>query len=132
MWWKRAVAMLCIGAIGWVSSVNASDIPSLIYDTETGESWEELTTFVPSNEETVVPIDANVLELGGKSSVLMELSTGEVLVANNEHEPLPIASVTKIMTLLLVMEAIDDGQLKLTDQAVCSKTAASMGGSQIW
>lgn len=132
MWFKRVVATLCIGAIGLMGTVSASDVPQWIVDTETGESVEELTTFLPNDDTGNIPTDASVLELGGKSSVLMELSTGEVLVANNEHQPLPIASVTKIMTLLLVMEAIDNGQLKLTDQAVCSKTAASMGGSQIW
>lgn len=130
---KRAIAMLCIGVLMLTGSVvSASTTPELIYDIETGETWDQLTSFVPSNNSEAVPTDASVLELGGKSSVLMELSTGELLIANNEHTPLPIASVTKIMTLLLVMEEIDAGRLKLTDQAVCSATAASMGGSQIW
>ncbi len=129
MWWKRTIATVCIGAIGFFGAVvRAEEIPQLIFDLESGETWDQLTTFVPSEDVSAVPTP----EVGGKSSVLMELSTGEVLIATNEHAPVPIASVTKIMTLLLVMEAIDDGQLTLTDEVVCSATAASMGGSQIW
>ncbi len=76
---------------------------------------------------------ANVtLELSSKSALLMEASTGTVLYENNPDEKLPLASVTKIMTTLLVMEAIDAGSLTLDDTAVCSEHAATMGGSQIW
>ncbi|MBP3387672.1 MAG: D-alanyl-D-alanine carboxypeptidase, partial [Clostridia bacterium] len=67
-----------------------------------------------------------------KSSILMEYSTGKILYNKNEHEKLPIASVTKIMSTLLVMEAIDSGRIKYTDQVTVSEHAASMGGSQIF
>ena len=70
--------------------------------------------------------------LNCKSAVLMEASTGKVLFAQNSDEALPPASVTKIMTLLLVMEAIEDGRLKWTDEVTTSERAASMGGSQIY
>ena len=70
--------------------------------------------------------------LNCKSAVLMEASTGRVLFAQNQNEALPPASVTKIMTLLLVMEAIEDGRLKWTDEVSTSERAASMGGSQIY
>ena len=72
------------------------------------------------------------LDLACKSAVLMEASTGKVLYEQNADEPLPPASVTKIMTLLIVMEAIDSGALKLDDQVYVSANAASMGGSQIF
>ncbi len=129
--WIAVIGAIVIAVAGTIS-VAADTVPGQIYDIESGETWEELTTVLPSDTKPSAPNDASILEIGGKSSILMELSTGKILIANNEHEKLPIASVTKIMTLLLVMEAIDDGVIKLTDSVVCSATAASMGGSQIW
>ena len=67
-----------------------------------------------------------------KSLVLMEASTGKVLLAQNPDEALPPASVTKVMTLLLIMEAIDSGRISLSDQVTVSANAASMGGSQVY
>ena len=72
------------------------------------------------------------LELNCKSAVLMEATTGKVLYAQNPDEALPPASVTKIMTLLLVMEAIDAGKIALSDMVSASEYAASMGGSQVY
>ena len=67
-----------------------------------------------------------------KSAILMEASTGRVLYEKNADEALPPASVTKIMTLLLVVEAVDEGKIKLTDMVPVSEKAASMGGSQVY
>ncbi len=72
------------------------------------------------------------LEVGGKSAVLMELSTGKILYEKNAHEPLAPASVTKVMTMLLIMEAIDAGQIGWEDTVVASDAAAAKGGSQIY
>lgn len=72
------------------------------------------------------------VEINAKSAILVDVSSGQVLAAKNEHERLFPASVTKIMTLLLVMEAIDSGKLNLNDTVTASATAASKGGSQIW
>lgn len=84
--------------------------------------------FLSSAEgETELPVAVNA-----KSAILVDVSTGKVLAKMNEHERLYPASVTKIMTLLLVMEAVDSGNLKLTDTVVVSGTAAAKGGSQIW
>lgn len=66
------------------------------------------------------------------AQVLMEPSTGEILYANNENERMLPASVTKVMTLLLIMEQIDSGVLDYSDKVTCSKNASEMGGSQIW
>lgn len=66
------------------------------------------------------------------SQVLMEPSTGRILYANNENEKMLPASVTKVMTLLLIMEQIDSGVLDYADTVTCSKNASEMGGSQIW
>ncbi len=67
-----------------------------------------------------------------KSSILMSLDTGEVLKEDNAYEHLSPASVTKLMSILLIIEAIDSGKIKLSDKVTASETAASKGGSQIW
>ena len=72
------------------------------------------------------------LELNGKSAILMDATTGTVLYESNADERLSPASVTKIMTLLLVFEAIQGGSLKWDDILVVSENAASMGGSQVF
>lgn len=71
-------------------------------------------------------------EVTAKSAILMDAATGKVLFEHNADEALPPASVTKIMTLLLVFEAIDSGTLSLSDMITASETAASMGGTQIY
>ena len=80
---------------------------------------------------SAVPVDIQI-ETCAKAVVLMEKSTGKVLYAQNENERLYPASVTKIMSILLVCEAIDSGRIKLSDEVTCTETAASKGGSQIW
>lgn len=71
-------------------------------------------------------------EIKAKSVILMEQSTGKVLYEKNVDEQLPPASITKIMTMVLICEALDSGSLKMTDVVTTSEHAASMGGSQIW
>ena len=66
------------------------------------------------------------------SAILMDADTGTIIYEKNSHAKLPPASITKVMTLLLIMEAIDEGTLKLTDKVRTSEYAASMGGSQIF
>lgn len=78
------------------------------------------------------PVTSQDFDFNAKSVILMEASTGTVIYAKNEHEALPPASVTKIMTLLMVAEAIENGQIKLTDVVYVSENAASMGGSQVF
>ena len=72
------------------------------------------------------------IEADAKSLILIEAFTGKVLYESNADERLPPASVTKVMTMLLVMEAIDEGVISLTDMVTVSENAASMGGSQIF
>lgn len=100
-------------------------------------SEEEVKAWETEKEEPAVTVDASVavdseLITYAKAVVLMEKSTGKVLYSENENERLYPASVTKIMTILLVSEAIDAGKIKLTDTVPCSENAASKGGSQIW
>ena len=81
-----------------------------------------------------LPVQALAAELplASEAALLMEKETGRVLYAKNEHEPLEPASVTKVMTLLLVMEAVDSGALGYGDTVTASEYASSMGGSQIF
>jgi D-alanyl-D-alanine carboxypeptidase (penicillin-binding protein 5/6) len=72
------------------------------------------------------------LEVAGKSALLMDAATGTVLYEKNAHEKLAPASVTKVMTLLLIMEAIDSGKIQWEDMVTASETAAAKGGSQIY
>ena len=79
-----------------------------------------------------VPVRAEALTVNAASCILMEKETGQVLYAVDEHQQLEPASVTKIMTILLVMEAIDSGRLSYEDMVTTSAYAASMGGSQVY
>lgn len=86
---------------------------------------------------TVLLIPVNIchaesLASNAVSSVIMEYSTGKILYENNSHQELAPASMTKIMTLLLTMEAIDSGKLNMDDIVTISKTASDMGGSQMF
>ena len=75
---------------------------------------------------------AEEMKLPAKGAVLMDAATGTVLYEQNAHEKLHPASVTKVMTMLLVMEALDQGKITLTDTVTASQTAAAKGGSQIY
>lgn len=87
-----------------------------------------------AGEEAAVDTDAAAapLALNVKSAILLEQTTGQVLYEDNADERMPPASITKVMTLLLVMEALDSGKLKMEDMISCSEHASTMGGSQIW
>lgn len=77
-------------------------------------------------------VQAASLEIAAPSAVLMEAATGTVLYEKDAHTPLPPASVTKIMTLLLVMEALDAGRIGWDDTVTASEAAAAKGGSQVY
>lgn len=113
-----ASSLILSGGIWASADIDENRAVLLEKEQDTSEYWETA---------------ANVsLNLSSKAYLLMEASTGTVLYESNADEKLPLASVTKIMTVLLVIEAIDSGSLSLDDTAVCSENAASMGGSQIW
>lgn len=76
--------------------------------------------------------EGNPLSLEAGSAILIEQNTGTILYSHNVHQQLRPASVTKVMTILLIMEAIDSGKLSYTDKIPCTENAAKMGGSQIW
>ena len=98
-------------------------------NTTTENITNENTKTKETNSEIV---DNNSLSLESGSAILIEQTTGQILYSHNIHEQLRPASVTKVMSILLIMEAIDNGKISLTDSVPCSENAASMGGSQIW
>ena len=79
-----------------------------------------------------VRVGAVDMQIAGKSALLMDIATGTVLYEQNAHEKLAPASVTKVMTMLLIMEAIDSGKIGWNDTVTASETAAAKGGSQIY
>lgn len=123
---KRMMALLTAAAMVLCPAAAAAD------DFPQEEAVEVVGQALLSAEMAL----ASSIEVGpnlpAKAAVLIEQTTGQVLFAKNEREALPPASVTKVMSLLLVMEAIDRGSLTLETEICCSPEAASMGGSQIW
>lgn len=115
---KTLLCMFCVALI-----LQASLLPSRA---------EEVALIGEKAEIPLVGAPDGSLNLPCKSAVLLEANTGTVLYTQNADEALPPASVTKIMTLLLVMEAVDSGTLHLEDKISVSANAASMGGSQVF
>ena len=99
-------------------------------------SFAEQNAYIWSEETIQTNVEAqkedNNIQLECGSAILIEQATGQILYEHNIHEKLRPASVTKIMSILLIMEQIHNGNLSLTDSISCSENATSMGGSQIW
>lgn len=126
---RLACGVMVLILLRCVPAVSAKT--AYIYDTGDAVSapyTEDESVWAP----TAAAVSEAALAIGGKSAVLMEQESGTVIFEKNAHEKLPIASVTKIMTLLLTMEALEGDLIKIDDKVTCSATAASMGGSQIW
>ena len=109
----------------------------LSYDTSCSYIWSGDADTITANYSDGKKInseiqDNNSLNLESGAAILIEQSTGQILYSHNIHEHLKPASVTKNMSILLIMEQIDNGNLSYTDTINCSETARSMGGSQIW
>ncbi|CAM3567302.1 D-alanyl-D-alanine carboxypeptidase family protein [Marinicrinis lubricantis] len=88
-------------------------------------------SWAPAFAEEKKPAQVD-LAPNAKSAILIDADTGTVIYEKNPHEKLPPASITKVMSMLLIMEALDEGRIKLTDMVRTSEYAASMGGSQIF
>lgn len=98
-------------------------------------TWSVLDKVVETSSsltESGEILDNNFLNLDAGATILIEQNSGQILYGYNVHERLHPASVTKVMSLLLIMEALDSGKITLDTQIPCSTNAASMGGSQIW
>ena len=119
-----------------ISSLLIVYTPVMCFASSTSYIWsgiEDYTALVSNNiTESYTDDSSNPLELDCGSAILIEQTTGQVLYSYNSHEQLRPASVTKIMSILLIMEAIEDGKIDYDTKIPCSENAASMGGSQIW
>lgn len=111
------------------TSANAVESNTTI-TTNTIES--ETTSGKATDSDDKQQASTNSLNLESGAAILIEQKTGQVLYEHNVHEKLRPASVTKVMSLLLIMEALDSGQIALADKVPCTEDAAGMGGSQIW
>ena len=111
-------------------------IPLSVYANPLGYTWStlDLTEEVSGNlnENNNLDDTSNPLNLDCGSCILIEQTTGQVLYSYNCHEKLYPASVTKLMSIYLIMEALSQGKINYDTPIPCSENAASMGGSQIW
>lgn len=120
---KRFLALLlCV--ILCVQSVLAEETPEEIAGSTTEETTEGATDEIAKQAEEV--------EISAPSAILMEASTGQIICEKDADSKRPPASVTKIMTLLLIFDALAEGKIKLEDEVTTSEYAASMGGSQVF
>lgn len=134
--------IMCTAVIFFMSSVSARVLAS-DYDIPVWSSQNNKIAdneILPTNAEVSLnetlnstqAVTNNPLNLTCGGAILIEQNSGDVLYNYNMHEKLRPASVTKVMTILLIMEAIDSGRISLTDKVSCSENASNMGGSQIW
>lgn len=109
-------------------------IPSKIYAVSSyiWSSFNNITSEVSADLSSNIDDTSNPLNLDCGSCILIEQTTGKILYSYNSHEKLKPASVTKLMSIYLIMEAISNGKLSYDTKIPCSKNAESMGGSQIW
>ena len=113
----------------------AALIPTTCYSFTNNYTWSVLENSIETSaslSEKQDILNNNFLNLEAGSAILIEQNSGQILYGYNIHEKLHPASVTKVMSLLLIMEALDSGKITLETQIPCSPNAASMGGSQIW
>lgn len=111
---KKIISMILICLFVIPTMVRASDV------------------VVNSEIENTIPVDNNTsLASNAKSAILIEATTGKIIFEKNSHEKLAPASMTKIMSMLLIMENIDKGIIKWEDKVTASANASGMGGSQI-
>ena len=125
---KRLLAFILVTIITSSQVFGAS----YIYKVDKESSSVEKVAPIESSISTSLTLSPPEFNFQSVSQILIEPTTGTVLYANNENERLLPASVTKIMSLLLIMEQIDSGKLAYTDKIKCSENASKMGGSQIW
>ena len=115
-------------------------IIATVFAVSTAESYEwtvlnnfdAIETNSSADGENINKIVKDDLNLDCESAILIEQNSGEVLYEKNAHDQLRPASVTQLMTLLLIFESLDSGKITLQDKVPCSSNAAAMGGSQIW
>lgn len=131
---KRSVCILLLASLLFCLNLPAAAASAAVKSDDTNLPGAEILSAYNTPDAITAAEEALTASLSLKcvSALLMEAETGRILYEMNPDQALPPASVTKIMTLLLVMEAIDAGVIKLEEMLSCSANAASMGGSQVY
>ena len=124
------IVLLCSFILFNTFALAVSDATAYVWSNQS-KKLETAETSVGLNSSSATVTD-NPLALDCGAACLIEQSSGLIIYDYNMHEKLRPASVTKIMSLLLIMEALDSGKIQLTDKIPCTEDAAKMGGSQIW
>ena len=124
MFFKKLLSLVSIFSLFFFNIVLAYNDSTFV--------WNNSSEAIKTNTNVSTNLTSNNLELQSCSGILIEQHSGQILYEHNSHEQLRPASVTKVMSILLIMEAIDSGTLSYTDKIPCTETAAAMGGSQIW
>lgn len=124
MFFKKLLSLVSIFSLFFFNIVLAYNDSTFV--------WNNSSEAIKTNTNVSASLTSNNLELQSCSGILIEQHSGQILYEHNSHEQLGPASVTKVMSILLIMEAIDSGTLSYTDKIPCTETAAAMGGSQIW
>ena len=121
---KRILAAMMMGIL-LAHEIPVAAMRGEILYTEDVESGNE-------NEEENAASAVEGPQIGAPSAILMEASTGKVIYEKDADKEMPPASVTKIMTLILIFDALEEGQIDLEDEVTTSEHASSMGGSQVF
>jgi len=135
---KIVSSILIVITIFTFSFVLAADDSVYVWSNGSEPLSKETSSKLNTNEENMnrmITTNAeaeNNLKLESGGAILIEQHSGQILYEHNPHEKLRPASVTKVMSILLIMEALDSKQISLTDKVPCTEDAAEMGGSQIW
>ena len=127
---KIISSVLIVITIFMFSVVLATDETAYVWSNQSKPITKQTNAGLNTTETTAKIENDLKMESGG--AILIEQHTGQVLYEHNMHEKLRPASVTKVMSILLIMEAVDSGKVALTDKVPCTEDAAAMGGSQIW
>ena len=126
--WKKAISSLVGVSLIMCAFVGLEAVKRRQSPVEPAQDVRETVNDVPSGSKGA---DAG-FSVAAKGAVLIDAETGEVLFQQDAHKELPLASVTKVMTMLLVMDAVEAGKITLQDEVTISERAASMGGSQMY
>ena len=127
---KIISSVLIVITIFMFSVVLATDETAYVWSNQSKPITKQANAGLNTTETTAKIQNDLKMESGG--AILIEQHTGQVLYEHNMHEKLRPASVTKVMSILLIIEAVDSGKIALTDKVPCTEDAAAMGGSQIW
>ena len=130
IWGRKTGARILAVILLSAAFLQAAEVRHAAAQAVSGRNASGSILYAPDTQEEGAGTDT--IAITAVSAVLMEGSTGQILYEKDSRKELHPASITKIMTLLLIFEAIEDGALRLTDEVAVSEHAASMGGSQVY